>query len=165
MGMTIDEVVKELKWTLKVHESILASDVKELDIDCNWVKHWECVVEALKIAINTMNTYDRLRTDYEHRLKADLAAMLTEIQMEIEEKRVLNDGGYNYNTGYTNAIRDCEQTIQQKINALKDVSTTCMTCRYHKSENDVCEVCQNCDGHSLWTKNQCFERRYRWQRQ
>ena len=115
IGMTIDEVVKELKWTLKVHEDILATDAKDLGIDSNWVKHWECIVEALKIAINTMNTYDRLRTDYENRLKADMVAMLTDIQLEIEELKKEPAHCHHYERG----IRYSSEIIQEKINALK----------------------------------------------
>ena len=51
------------------------------------------------------------RAEYEQRLKADMIAMLTEIQLEIEEKatEICDDGWWlTYN-----------DIIQQKINALK----------------------------------------------
>lgn len=58
------------------------------------------------------------KSDYEARLKADMVAMLTEIQLEIEEK--FNDRPFSYNhhqrTGF---YRDIDDIIQQKINALK----------------------------------------------
>ena len=51
------------------------------------------------------------KADYENRLKADLVAMLTEIQLEIEEKAIeLCDDGWWLTYNYI---------IQQKINALK----------------------------------------------
>ena len=49
------------------------------------------------------------KADYEARLKADMAAMLTEIQMEI------NVSAYNYDNG----VYACYKIIQQKINELR----------------------------------------------
>lgn len=58
------------------------------------------------------------KADYEARLKADLVAMLTEIQMEIEEK--FNDRPFSYNHHQrTEFYRDIDEIIQQKINTLK----------------------------------------------
>ena len=53
---------------------------------------------------------DKLRADYENRLKADMVAMLTDIQLEIEELDTPNNGS---------AYMDCVEIIQEKINALK----------------------------------------------
>ena len=50
------------------------------------------------------------KADYENRLKADLVAMLTEIQLEIEELDTPNNGS---------AYMDCVEIIQQKINVLR----------------------------------------------
>lgn len=51
------------------------------------------------------------KADYENRLKADMVAMLTDIQLEIEELDTPNNGS---------AYMDCVEIIQQKINALKE---------------------------------------------
>jgi len=51
------------------------------------------------------------KSDYENRLKADMVAMLTEIQLEIEKLDTPNNGS---------AYMDCVEIIQQKIDALKD---------------------------------------------
>ena len=48
--------------------------------------------------------------EYEARLKADMVAMLTEIQLEI------NASAYNYDNG----VYACYRIIQQKINKLKE---------------------------------------------
>ena len=57
-----------------------------------------------------------LKADYEARLKADMVAMLTEIQLEIEELEVpLLYLAEDYEGG----VLDCKKIIQQKINALK----------------------------------------------
>ena len=125
MGMTIAEVVRELKWTLKVHKEILETDAKEIDVDSAWIKHWESVTEALNIAINTMLTYDGLRTDYENRLKADLKAILVELQLEIHELE--NPYPHDYDNllllAQHNAFYDAKSTIEdlveEKNNALR----------------------------------------------
>lgn len=44
--------------------------------------------------------------------KADMVAMLTEIQLEVHEL-------WDYNADYIEGIHDSEMVIQQKINALK----------------------------------------------
>lgn len=63
------------------------------------------------------------KADYEARLKADVVAMLTEIQLEIEE--LDSRAGYDGNgmpTFSTDYIRKkkVNEFIQQKINALKE---------------------------------------------
>ena len=57
------------------------------------------------------------KADYENRLKADMAAMLTEIQLEIEELE--NPLDYDFE-GYNQCAVDCQKLIQQKINSLKE---------------------------------------------
>ena len=58
------------------------------------------------------------KADYETRLKADMVAMLTEIQLEIEEtvkEEELID------KKWANGLHYSEKIIQQKIDALKEV--------------------------------------------
>ena len=50
--------------------------------------------------------------EYEQRLKADMVAMLTEIQLEIEELDPFGDE-------WSDSLDACSDIIQQKINALK----------------------------------------------
>lgn len=59
-----------------------------------------------------------MKADYEARLKGDMVAMLTEIQLEIEE--LDNPLDYDFE-GYNQCAVDCEKLIQQKINSLKEV--------------------------------------------
>ena len=68
---------------------------------------------ANTVAIEIMRKYKMMQADYETRLKADMVAMLTEIQLEIEEFM----GAISPN--YDEAAQDISQVIQQKINALK----------------------------------------------
>jgi hypothetical protein len=58
------------------------------------------------------------KDQYENRLKADMVAMLTEIQLEIEELN--NPLDYDFE-GYNQCAVDCEKLIQQKIDALREV--------------------------------------------
>lgn len=63
------------------------------------------------------------KAEYENRLKADMVAILTEIQLEIEEEKT-NTEHLHYNElenaeNYNNGVDTCSETIQQKINALK----------------------------------------------
>lgn len=52
------------------------------------------------------------KADYENRLKADMVAILTEIQLEIHEL-------WDNDPSYIEGVYDSEMIIQQKINALK----------------------------------------------
>ena len=93
MGMTLEEAIKyyENKNVVLTEEEALANT----------------------IALNTMRKYQMFQADYENRLKADMKAMLTELQLEIEEM----DSGCGWE-GY----RPTAQVIgliQQKINELK----------------------------------------------
>lgn len=53
------------------------------------------------------------KTDYETRLKADMVAMLTEIQLEIEESE-------NCGKAFHLGLQMANNIIQQKINTLKE---------------------------------------------
>lgn len=75
-------------------------------------------------AIDDAPTIDAIsKADYEARLKADMVAMLTEIQLEIEEKEFLESScSFMDNTeekNYAVYTDDISEIIQQKIDALK----------------------------------------------
>ena len=57
-----------------------------------------------------------LKADYENRLKADMVAMLKDIQLDIEEQKF--DTHIDKDV-WNDAIRVCSELIQQKINELK----------------------------------------------
>ena len=58
-------------------------------------------------------------TDYESRLKADMVAMLTEIQLEIEEQK---RDELSYQQTWNYPLNVCVSIIQQKIDKLKGES-------------------------------------------
>lgn len=117
MKMTIDEALLELRWLKKVNQKILETDAKELDVDSAWIKHWECVTQALDIAIDTARKCQMMQADYNARLKADLVAMLEDLQLDVKGQK------FDVHTDkdvWNDAIRVCSDLIQQKINELKE---------------------------------------------
>ena len=58
------------------------------------------------------------KADYENRLKADMVAILTEIQLEIEDLYPEHQCSGEL-TGFADAIETITPIIQQKIDALK----------------------------------------------
>ena len=58
------------------------------------------------------------KDQYEQRLKADMVAMLTEIQLEIEELRAKKH--FQYKHGQEHGLNDALELIQQKIDKLKE---------------------------------------------
>ena len=59
----------------------------------------------------------KMQCNYENHLKADMIAMLTEIQLEIEENVLADDP--NTLVPFLQAKETCVAIIQQNINALK----------------------------------------------
>lgn len=60
-----------------------------------------------------------MKADYKARLKADLAAMLTELQLDIEECVDGGEGSPQFEEGVAIARTQVVKMIQQKINDLK----------------------------------------------
>jgi len=94
------------KWVIDIHG--------ELEGDYNLIKKYEeQTIEAIP------------KDQYEARLKADMLAMLTEIQTEIEEYDVIGNhstGSYDadlYNGAYSDGMARASSIIQQKIDKLR----------------------------------------------
>jgi iron-sulfur cluster repair protein YtfE (RIC family) len=80
-------------------------------------KEWhEPMRDSIQNAIAFSRKYQMLQADYENRLKADLVAMLTELQLEIEELEPLASD----NVGFDMCVSMSSDIIQQKINALRE---------------------------------------------
>ena len=76
--------------------------------------------ELFDTAIDTMYKYQLMQADYENRLKADMVAMLTEIQLEIDEIPIVTRHGVTGTVMTAQGMRKkIKENIQQKINALK----------------------------------------------
>ena len=72
----------------------------------------KCVSKTIDTLWEMAQKYQQLQADYENRLKADMAAMLTDIQLEIRE----HDPGCGWEGYADKNVIDC--IIQQKINEL-----------------------------------------------
>lgn len=101
MGMTIDEAIKQI-------------------MECKAYKQCDTEKdsEAFEFAIDTMRKYQQLQADYENRLKADLKAILVDLQFDVEEQKF--DVHIDKDV-WNDAIRVCSDIIQQKIDKLKEV--------------------------------------------
>ena len=105
MGMTIEEIQRCLK---EYHSGFTG-----------YAGNFQEVVDG---ALDIMCKYQQLQADYESRLKADMVAMLTDIQTEIKE---LWDNRYDvwldnqYYIGKSDTLGEVDEVIQQKIDALK----------------------------------------------
>ena len=69
--------------------------------------------------VEWLRKYQLMQADYENRLKADLVAILTEIQTEIDEIPINADNSEPFKLGQASAYDKCENLIYQKINAIK----------------------------------------------
>lgn len=120
--MTYEEIIKKLDFLIRSYQNLIDNQVSEGEIvgpgvkgtwkaDTPIIESYQNMIEALTLAKLAIKQYQMLRLDYNARLKDDMAAMLTELQLEIEEKakQICDDGWwlcYNW-------------LIQQKINELK----------------------------------------------
>ena len=109
MGMTID--------TPFIAHSELTDEIYVIDKKTKY-----CVTDQVMKAVVATNRAIP-KADYENRLKADMVAMLTEIQLEIEEE-AFDMTGLVYIPNIDNAnvvlMDDLNKIIQQKINSLKE---------------------------------------------
>ena len=105
MGMTIDEARRHLDTWSTTHGSGITTDEQH--------------EQAKKIARDTMRKYQLMQVDYEARLKADMVAMLTEIQLEIEDLYPEHQCSGEL-TGFADAIETITPIIQQKIDKLTE---------------------------------------------
>lgn len=98
MGRTIDEHIAQLKKLKSFHNGSYGA--------------------SINFALDTMRKYQMMQAAYENRLKADLVAMLKELQSEIREVEVVQDEP-KIRAGELCLKGACIDLIQQKIHALK----------------------------------------------
>lgn len=93
----------------------------------NITKPWTTAVQQASIlervkARAFTEAYDSFKKDYENRFKEDMVAMLTDIQLEIEEQSLTHSEDNilsEWGLGYNHSVERCGELIQTKINALK----------------------------------------------
>lgn len=127
--MTHEEVVKKLDFLIRSYQNLIDNQVSEGEIvgpgvkgtwkaDAPIIESYQNMIEALTLAKLAIKQYQMLKLDYNARLKDDMAAMLTEIQLEIENLYPEHQCSGEL-TGFADAIETITPIIQQKINALR----------------------------------------------
>ena len=108
-------------------EQCMSRETSGIDTDCNFQNCDNCDLcyeqgtmgeqkEALKFAVETMRKYQMFQAQYVERLRADMAAMITELQLDIEELK-----SYESSDGQDLVmLADIGTLFQQKINNLKE---------------------------------------------
>ena len=137
MGMTIEDCIHKLDFFIGAYQKLIDENVANGEVVGTGVrgtwtastplnKAYSNMIEALQIAKDTLRKHQMMQSDYENRLKADMAAMLDEIQLQAEEN-IENiyekDEDDLLQLAQHNAFADCfeqyNDLIQEKINALK----------------------------------------------
>jgi len=133
MGVMVDDSVKQKLLDSLAEEPIMvlltayAYAKNYVNYGEDITKEWTTAVQQASIIQQVRikaqaEAYDSFKADYETRLKADMVAMLTDIQLEIEEldSRAGYDGGGmpTFSTDYIRK-KKVNELVQQKINALE----------------------------------------------
>lgn len=105
-------------------ECAKAIEHRLIGIENNWLWHGKDPNRRYKNWDLSINKTEAIpKADYENRLKADLVAMLTELQTEIEEldsrAGYSGEGMPTFSTDYIRK-KKANELIQQKINSLKE---------------------------------------------
>ena len=92
------------------------------DIDKAYRTFSNMEYKAMQKSIDTMRKYQLMQADYNARLKADMVAMLTEIQLEIEKvpKYHMTHNGICVYREAEEYISDINKIVQSKIDMLKE---------------------------------------------
>lgn len=119
--MTIETIIKDCEQSIKQSELFIKAHQANMEI--GEIKEYQYYIERDKLTIEIMRKYQMMQADYENRLKADMVAALTDIQLEIEEKKFLESScsfmDKTEEKNYAVYTDDISNIIQQKIDALK----------------------------------------------
>jgi hypothetical protein len=135
MGRLIDDKVKQTLFDSLAEEPTMgratayAYAKNYVDYGTNITKAWvtateqASILEQIKIKTRA-EAYDSFKKDYEDRLKADMVAMLTEIQLEIEEIEIGNNVPFGFEpvsktSAFYDGVSASSKVVQQKIDSLK----------------------------------------------
>ena len=118
--MTIEECIHKLDFSIGayqklINENVANGEVVGTGVRGTWTastplnKAYSDMIEALQTAKDTMRKYRLMQADYENRLKADLVAILEELDLQIDES-----------AAYNLEVAKVQWLIREKINALKE---------------------------------------------
>jgi hypothetical protein len=131
MGTTFDDDVKQKILDSLAKESPMVISTAYAYAK-NYVLYGEDITKAWTTAVQQasviqevrqkawVEAYDSFKKEYENRLKADMVAMLTELQLEIEEKHREEEFMNDWSSGYNSCLVDGYDSIQQKIDSLQE---------------------------------------------
>lgn len=133
MGITIDDSVKQkILNSLAEEPSMVISTAYAYaknyilygeDITKEWTTAVQQASVIEKVSLNAWaQAHETFRKEYETRLKADMAAILKEIQLEIDKIPINPDNSVPFRLGQASAYDECENLIYQKIIMLKSES-------------------------------------------
>lgn len=102
MGMTINKAIRDLVY-LKgcgIFPFNYGTDAKQLTIATD---------ECIAVAVDIMRKYQMFQLDYEARLKADMVAMLEDLDLQIDES-----------AAYNLEVAKVQRLIRDRIDKLKE---------------------------------------------
>jgi len=105
-----------------IDADILIAELKESALHhCNNPRE-DSLLQRDRVIVRAQSTVEAIPKDqYEARLKADINAILVELQLEIEEKSIIDYDEDLYDGGEcVISISEINEIIQQKINSLKE---------------------------------------------
>ena len=95
--MTHEKEIKKLDFLIRSYQNLIDNQVSEGEIvghgvkgtgkaDAPIIESYQNMIEALTLAKLAIKQYQMLKLDYNARLKADMAAMLKELEKELDDK-------------------------------------------------------------------------------
>ena len=127
MGLSIERAEKLLD-DLATQEEFLCKRADDASgytrsgnksIRTSYAKTHEQNAKEYRQILRYLAEYRLMQSDYEARLRADMVAMLTDIQREVNKIFISKDNSELFRLGQASAYDKCEDLIQQKINVLK----------------------------------------------
>ena len=120
MGMTIDDCIHKLDFSISAYqkltdENVASGDIVGTGVRGTWTastppnEAYSDMIEALQIAKETMHKYQKMQADYENRLKADMMTMLEDLDLQIDEL-----------AAYNLEVAKVQRLIRDKIDKLKE---------------------------------------------
>ena len=102
-----------------IDADILIAELKESALHHCDNPREDSLLQRDRVIVRAQPTVEAIpKADYENRLKADLKAILVELQLEIEEQcKIPNNNASAYD--WNNGVYACYKAVQQKIDKLK----------------------------------------------
>lgn len=131
MEMTIEDCIHKLDFLIGAYQKLIDENVANGEVVGTGVrgtwtastplnKAYSNMIEALQIAKDTLRKYQMMQADYETRLKADLVAVLEEIDLQFDEICFCRKSEWKT---VPEIKAEYKAVIRQKIDALREEIT------------------------------------------